>query len=66
MSAPLINLREHLRSLWAYVREVSGDDAHERYLIRHAQAHPDVPPLSRQAFFAAEQDRKWDGIKRCC
>jgi uncharacterized short protein YbdD (DUF466 family) len=52
--------------LWAFVREVSGDDAHERYLKRHAQIHPDVPPMSRQAFFAAEQSRKWDGIKRCC
>ena len=23
-------------------------------------------PLDRSAFFKAEQERKWNGIKRCC
>ena len=59
-------LTHFLRKLWAFVREVSGDDAHERYVKHHAQVHPDVPPLSRRAFFAAEQSRKWNGVKRCC
>ncbi|MEO8038543.1 MAG: YbdD/YjiX family protein [Betaproteobacteria bacterium] len=60
------NLRDDLARLWDFVREVSGDDAYERYLARHVQTHPELPPLSRQEFFAAEQDRKWDGITRCC
>ena len=60
------SFREGVRTFWGFVREVSGDDAYERYLKRHAETHPDLPPLSRQAFFAAEQNRKWNGVKRCC
>jgi uncharacterized short protein YbdD (DUF466 family) len=69
MSTPLGlpgNLREDLQKLWDFVREVSGDDAYERYLTRHARAHPDLTPMTRPEFFTAEQDRKWDGITRCC
>jgi uncharacterized short protein YbdD (DUF466 family) len=60
------NLRDDLQKLWDFVREVSGDDAFERYLKRHAGTHPDIPAMTRQEFFAAAQDRKWDGITRCC
>ena len=40
-----------LRAFWAWLREVSGDDAYERYLAHHAAAHPDRAPLGRRAFF---------------
>ena len=60
------NFRDGLRKLWGFVREVSGDDAYQRYLERHDRTHPGVAPLPPQAFFAAEQNRKWDGITRCC
>ena len=52
---------------WALVRELSGDDAYERYLVhlRECPAHPHAP-LTRAAFFAAEQRRKWEGVRRCC
>lgn len=69
MSTPLGlpgNLREDLQKLWEFVREVSGDDAYERYLKRHSKVHPDLEPMTRQQFFRAEQDRKWDGVTRCC
>ncbi|MCW5626611.1 MAG: YbdD/YjiX family protein [Burkholderiales bacterium] len=59
-------MRDDLRKLWEFMRTVSGDDAYERYLDRHARTHPDVPPLSPREFFADEQDRKWSGITRCC
>jgi uncharacterized short protein YbdD (DUF466 family) len=48
------------------MREVTGDDAYERYLERHRRTHPDVTPLTEKEFFASEQERKWDGINRCC
>lgn len=55
-----------LRRLWLFVRRLSGDDAYERYLKHHAAAHPGEPPLSRKALFKLEQERKWEGVRRCC
>lgn len=55
-----------LNRIWQFIRRVSGDDAYERYLRRHAEAHPQEPSLDRKAFFRQEQDRKWNGIRRCC
>lgn len=56
-----------LKQAWAIIRHLSGDDAYERYL-RHWRTHHarDGEPLSRRAFFKAEQARKWNGIRRCC
>lgn len=59
-------MRDDLKKLWSFMRQVSGDDAYERYLERHRATHPDLPPLTPREFFASEQDRKWDGITRCC
>jgi uncharacterized short protein YbdD (DUF466 family) len=55
-----------LRRAWAFLREVSGDDAYERYLAHHARAHPGETPLSRKELYRREQDRKWSGPRRCC
>ncbi len=54
------------RTFWRGVRTATGDDAYERYLTHHEAAHPDAQPLSRRAFFEAEQQRKWSRINRCC
>ena len=54
------------RRFWGFVRQLSGDDAWERYLAHHAATHPDTPPLSRDEFFRREQARKWGGVRRCC
>lgn len=59
-------LTAKLKKTWAIIRELSGDDAYERYLAHLAHAHPDQAPLTRKAFFQQEQDRKWNGVKRCC
>jgi uncharacterized short protein YbdD (DUF466 family) len=48
------------------MRQLSGDDGYERYLVHHAAAHPGISPLSREAWFAHRQQQKWTGIKRCC
>lgn len=59
-----------LKQLWQRVRQLSGDDAYERYLAHYAEHHahlPDAPPpLERAAFFKQWQDHKWTGVKRCC
>ena len=57
-----------LRKLWSVIREVSGDDAYERYLAHWHQCHRrETPaPLDRAAFFKEEQRRKWEGVRRCC
>lgn len=54
-----------LKQLW---RSLNGDATYERYLAHWLQHHAgqDDRPLSRKAFFAAETQRKWNGIKRCC
>lgn len=54
--------RQFWQGLWQYF---NGDAAYERYL-RHWQCHHVGQPLSRKAFFAAETQRKWNGVKRCC
>jgi uncharacterized short protein YbdD (DUF466 family) len=61
-----LNLLDATRSLWHSIRELSGDDGYERYLVQHTTAHPEATPLSRTAWFAHEQQEKWTGIKRCC
>ncbi len=60
-----------LTHVWQSIRQLSGDDAYERYLQHYAAHHNDPsscskPPLSRQAFFKQWQDNQWKGIKRCC
>lgn len=66
-----------LKKAWQNIRQLSGDDAYERYLA-HFSEHQQLlavdnnglesiePPLSREAFFKEWQDGKWKGIKRCC
>jgi uncharacterized short protein YbdD (DUF466 family) len=59
-------IKTTFKKVWGFIKEVSGDDAYERYLKHHAQHHPHETPLNRQDFFKQEQDRKWNSIKRCC
>jgi uncharacterized short protein YbdD (DUF466 family) len=55
-----------LRQFWRYLRQVSGDDAYERYLAHQRATHPDDPPLTREQYFRKCQDEKWSKISRCC
>ncbi len=61
-------MKRALQHCWNIIRELSGDDAYERYLQHWREQHAGEggQPLSRRAFFKAEQDRKWNGIRRCC
>jgi uncharacterized short protein YbdD (DUF466 family) len=57
---------KRLTQLWQAIRQLSGDDAYERYLLHHAQHHADSAPLNKREFFKRWQDDKWQGVKRCC
>ena len=50
------------------LRELTGDDAYERYLAhwRARHAADGAAPLDRAAFYREELRRKWDGVRRCC
>ena len=55
-----------LRKIWQYLRQVSGDDAYERYLAHHRQAHPGEVPMTQEQYFKKRQDEKWSKVSRCC
>lgn len=56
-----------LRFAWRALRNISGDDAYERYLEHLKRRHPESKPLSRRSFFLSEQQRRWNGgPNRCC
>ena len=61
-------MRAALQRIWALLREVTGDDAYERYLAHWRAAHvaDGAMPLDRSSFYREEQRRKWDGVRRCC
>lgn len=55
-----------LRQVWQYLRQVSGDDAYERYLAHQRATHPDQAPMTREQYFRRRQDEKWSKVSRCC
>lgn len=66
-SAPLgATILAALRALWRGLRAATGDDAYERYVRHQAAEHPGAQPLSRRAYYDAEQKRQWSRINRCC
>ncbi|MDD5037002.1 MAG: YbdD/YjiX family protein [Methylococcaceae bacterium] len=54
---------EWLCQCWLVLREITGDDAYERYHAhwRRYHAGDGVELLSREAFFKQELERKWNG-----
>jgi uncharacterized short protein YbdD (DUF466 family) len=55
-----------LRRCWEGLRALTGDDAYERYLDHCRERHPGAPPPDRGAFCAAELERRWRQVNRCC
>jgi uncharacterized short protein YbdD (DUF466 family) len=53
--------------MWRWLRTATGDDAYERYVEHHSKKHSGDPVLTRAAFYAERQHRKWSsGVNRCC
>ena len=59
-------LSANLGRLWRLLRELSGDDAYERYRAHQLACHTGEAPLSRRAFYEETQRRRWSGVSRCC
>jgi uncharacterized short protein YbdD (DUF466 family) len=57
---------EPLKQLWQFIREVTGDDAYERYLAHHLAHHPEHKALTRRDYFRHRQEQKWSKVSRCC
>ena len=55
-----------LGSAWSAIRSLATDDAYDKYLAHHTEAHAGSPPLSRRAFYMRQQQEKWCGVSRCC
>ncbi len=55
-----------LRYLWEYVKEISGENAYDRYLAFHVATHPDKPPLDRGEFYRQRQDEKYNNPGSRC
>lgn len=55
-----------MRALLDSVRALTGDDAYERYLVRHQSTHPEAPALSPADFYTSEVERRYSGVARCC
>jgi hypothetical protein len=71
--------RRILRSVWWWLREVSGDAAYENYLRSAARKRKECrtpgrgigggagrPPMSRHEFYLDALRRRYSGVSRCC
>ena len=53
-------MKEHLRAIWGYLKEISGENAYDRYLTVHTATHPDKRAMSRGEFYRWRQDEKYN------
>lgn len=61
-----MQITEEFRRAWRYLRQVTGDDAYERYLAHHRQQHAGEPALTQEQYFRRRQEEKWSKVSRCC
>ena len=47
-----------IKYAWEYLKEISGENAYDRYLAVHAATHPGKPPMGRGEFYRRRQDEK--------
>ena len=59
-------MREHLRAIWDYLKEISGENAYDRYLTVHTATHPDKRAMSRGEFYRARQVEKYNNPGSRC
>ena len=52
--------------LWRFVRQVTGDDAYERYLAHMRETHPEQPIMPPAEFHRTQLEQKWSRVSRCC
>ena len=63
----MVGQMPYLKRLLRLIRCMTGEDAYERYLASWRDHHgEDEVPLDRKTFYKQQQERKWNGINRCC
>lgn len=55
-----------LRAVWEYLKEISGENAYDKYLAVHDATHPDRPAMARGEFYRARQDEKYNNPGSRC
>jgi uncharacterized short protein YbdD (DUF466 family) len=57
-----------LKTLWWWLRQITGDAAYENYLAhrRVAPQETGTSAMTRDEFYADSLRRKYSGISRCC
>jgi uncharacterized short protein YbdD (DUF466 family) len=48
------------------LKEISGENAYDRYMMVHMATHPEKPPLSRGEFYRHRQDEKYNNPGSRC
>jgi uncharacterized short protein YbdD (DUF466 family) len=54
------------RYAWEYLKEISGENAYDRYLAVHSATHPNKPAMSRGEFYRWRQDDKYNNPGSRC
>ena len=57
---------QQVRSVWEYLKEISGENAYDRYLEVHRVTHPNRTPLGRGEFYRWRQDEKYNNPGSRC
>jgi uncharacterized short protein YbdD (DUF466 family) len=59
-------IRRAWRALCASLSYLNGGAAYAHYCQHLQTHHRGTPPLSRADFYRQEQQRRWNGVRRCC
>ena len=59
-------MKEHLRAIWEYLKEISGENAYDRYLAVYTATHPGKTPMTRGEFYRWRQDEKYNNPGSRC
>jgi uncharacterized short protein YbdD (DUF466 family) len=59
-------MKEPLVAIWEYLKEISGENAYDRYLAVHAATHPGKKAMTRGEFYRWRQDEKYNNPGSRC
>ena len=69
MTELLHKARRGLAAFWEGIREVTGDNAYEKYVARQQEKDPGCPVPTPEEFYKQRMDKKFsdpDNPSRCC
>ena len=55
-----------VEGLGTCLHHLNGGAAYARYVEHLRLHHPEVTPPGADEFHRREQQRRWDGVRRCC